>query len=395
MGVSDKIIEYVGFDKFLQFIKELPIFYLKPNSFFRKFYKKEFEEKFLQVLFYIILLIFLGYFSIQDISLRELVGFVIFELSSLFTTILILSASFHVISIYTNYTFSLQKVTFFSVLAKILIAPFQIVFFGLFVTFENYNYYFIHNLIVLVLYIYIFFYSANIFYKRLRHIAAGIFLNIFFLNILIFGLSLSSIDEYSTFESQYYVDQILKERAEKGEPIKNYFKYPTHRILWKKDGKTVPYYTFKVPVDTVASGSMEESFEYRQDLKSNISHLKRIREDLKFERNEEFFDKTLSLYKKIDSLMSSKYVEYTKKEIDKVTVYVTKEEEKKLYEEVQLPLPDFIDNEMVNLAMKQQELNRTSYSSTIPLALVQYLMPVYYIIETNPEPELSSNYANS
>ncbi|MFP8490010.1 hypothetical protein ACKGJO_13055 [Gracilimonas sp. Q87] len=394
MGSIEKILEYVGFERLLKFIKELPIFYLKPKSFFKKFFQKDFEEKFLQVLFYIMLLIFLGYFTIENITLREMIKFMIFELASLFTIVLILSVSALTISKFTPVSFSLEKVTFFSILAKILIAPFQIVFFGLFVSFENYNYYFAHNLIVLILYLYIFFYSANIFYSRLRHIVAGISLNLLFLNILIMGISSLSIDDYTTFESPYYVDQIMKERIEKGEPIKNYFKYPTHRVLIKENGKTIPYYTFQVPLDTIASGSIEESLEYRQNIKRNIGVLKSIQDSLKFQRNETFFKKSLSLYQNIDSLLSINYLEYTENDIEKVTVYVEEKSEKELFQEILLPLPDDIESEMYRLAMSQQELNKTSYYSTIPLALVQYFTPVSFLINESSNNSFATNSDN-
>ena len=89
----DKFIDYIGKEKLSNYTLEIIDCYFKPAQFFKRFSSKKLKEKIVQTIFYIILVIGLGYALISDITVRELTKAVLYEVASLFWIIIILMLS--------------------------------------------------------------------------------------------------------------------------------------------------------------------------------------------------------------------------------------------------------------------------------------------------------------
>jgi hypothetical protein len=378
MSVFEKITEYIGIDKIIQFSIDLIDFYFKPIKFYNNFFLKPLKDKIIQALFYSLLIIVLGYILIEKASIRELSKAMIFEIAILFKIIIILIISDLIISKIQKRELYIEKIIFFVILSKILLVPFQLVFFGLFVSYENYNYFFIENLIVFLLYIYIFIFSARVFNSKLKYIIIGICLNFLFINVVGYIIDKLSIDEYSTNETPYYTDQILKERIEKGQLILDFYNIPSYRVICKKDNVTfLSYFLFTVPFDSVSTGNLVESEKYYKNLKKNISILDTMIKNVKFKRNKAFFEQVLFRYKTIDSLYNIKIFAYSQKDIEKVNVYM-KNDSLEAFKKIIIKNPDDIIKKNYKLLMDEYEIERMSYFATFPLLLINYSQPLLY-----------------
>jgi len=178
MSFLEKITDFIGIEKFLSSIEELFSFYFKPFSYYESFFKKSLREKIVQVIIYSILLILIGYITIDNITFRELTKVVIAEIALTFLIAVVLVISDYIVSKIEKRDPQSENVVFFVILAKLLISPFQVVFFGLFVKYENYNFFFIANLIFFFQYIYVLIFSARVFNKKLKFILLTILINI-------------------------------------------------------------------------------------------------------------------------------------------------------------------------------------------------------------------------
>lgn len=383
MSYFDKLSDYLGIEKILSFVIELIEFYFKPFTFFRKFFSLTLKDKIIQTSFYAAMLLGFGYILIEDITIRELAKALLFEIAILFQACIILILSDFIIAKIRNSRRNTENIIFFVILAKLLLAPFQLVFFGLFVSFENYNFFFLANLVVLGLFIYIFYFSAMLFQEKVKFIVLNILINFILLNLVIFISSKLSIDKYSSFESPYYTDQILKERVEKGESISEYYNIPSHRVLYKfKDQQNISHFLFSTPFDSTASGSFEASEKYHAQIIKNISTLDTIINSLTFKRNKDYFQQTLTLFKSIDSLMNSNIVIYEKSDIEKITVYMENDSIES-HKEILINTPTQIEQLDNKLIMSQIEIEQISYYATFPLFIMNYCFPILLLTEND------------
>jgi hypothetical protein len=377
MSIQEKILEHIGIEKILQFIVELFDFYFKPFKFFKKFFAQSLIDKIIQTSFYSLLLIGLGYILIDDITLRLLAKFLLLEIGILINACLILILSNFIISKFAHQNIKIENIVFFTILVKLFIAPFQIIFFGLFINLENYNFFFLANLVVLFLFFYMFIFSTRIFQSKIRYIISNILLNLLLLNLFAGVIHILSIDNYTTFESPYYTDQILKERIEKGNLLSEYYNFPSYRVLYKIDNESVAsHFLFSTPFDTVASGSFKVTEEYESNIKKNIAILDTMISNLHFKRNREFFEELNILYKSIDSLMVKRVITYTDKDIEKITVYM-KTDSIESHKEILIRTPISIEQRDLNLTLNQMNIEKVSEYSAIPLEIISY---IYYPI---------------
>ena len=79
--MTNKLLEYIGFDNLKDYTIEVFDFYLKPINFYKNFSKKDLAEKILQTIYYCIIVIALGYILIEEITIKELAKATIFEIS--------------------------------------------------------------------------------------------------------------------------------------------------------------------------------------------------------------------------------------------------------------------------------------------------------------------------
>jgi len=296
--MTNKLLEYIGFENLKKYSIDILDFYFKPKKFYGKFFKKELSEKIIQTIYYSILIVALGYVLVEDTTIKELVKALLYELSALFWIIVSLGFSELLISKIRKKKPRLQNIIFFAILAKILIAPLQLTFFGMFLFKENYNYLFLSNLVVLLLTFYIFFYSATLFNSKNKFILLNILTNLIFINLLIFISAKLSIDDYTDYEYPYG-DRIMVERFKKGNNLEEIYAVPTHKIFYIFEDKNPElFYLFSTPLDTISSGSMERTIEFKKNIKYNLSILDTV--NWKFGRNGRFFKDIKLLNKNLE-----------------------------------------------------------------------------------------------
>jgi hypothetical protein len=304
-----------------------------------------------------------------------------FEIGALFLTFLILVSSDSILARLQKRHVNFMNILFFIILVKILIAPFQLIFFGLFISYENYNFFFLANCICVLLYIYIFVFSARVFHSKKRFILLGAILNIIFLNILVYIIYKCSLDSYSTFDSPYYTDQILNERVEKGKCIYSPYNVPTHRVIYKERKRVLgTHLLLSTPIDTLSKGSFETSEEYVHGIKRNIIVLDTLIPHLSFTRNKEFFTLSLELYKSIDSILNLKVINYTDDDIQKQTIYMNSDSSES-YTETIVKFPPHISELNYRLFINEYETEQISDHSTLPLDLLEYFTPIIFLID--------------
>lgn len=376
MSIADKISDYIGLEKILTFIEQLFEFYFKPLKFFKEFFELSLKDKIIQTVFYSLIVLGIGYVLIEDVTIRQLLKVLLYEISLLFKICIVLILSDLIISRIKKQKSNSKNIIFFVILVKLLIAPFQVIFFGLFITNENYNFLFFENLVLLGLFFYMIFFSARVFNKKLKYIFVNIILNIVFLNIFIFVTNKLSIDEYSRLENQSYKDEILKERIDKGKLISEYFNIPSHRVLYKFDDNTnISHFLFLEPFDSISSGSFEESERYLIKIEKNISILDTMCHNLDFERNKEFFSKTLVLYKTIDSIMKENVVNYTVDDIERFVVCMNSDSIES-HKEITIKTPNKLYEMNYSLLSNQFDLEKKSYYSSLPILIIKYFFPI-------------------
>lgn len=376
----NEIKEFVGIGKILELLSELPRFYFKPKLFFQYFFQKENKEKVIQLVVYSFFIILLGYVSIEDADWKFLIKALLYETFALITLIIVLWLANRATALLGGKRIETEDIVLFSILIKLLIAPFQILFFGLFIFHENYNYFFIQNLVILLLYFYYLVFSSYIFQDKLKFVVANIVANILILNIILGVQKLVSIDNYYASESPYTEDQILKERVDLGKDISDYYSVPSHRILYKMKEGNLSHFLITHPLDTISRGNFEESESYHKSLKEKIPLLDSMIEQSNFIRNQEFFKETKSLYISIDSLMDKKVIEYTSKDIEKNTVHMSSDS-KMLYNELHIRTPDYIQINAYKLLEQQIDLERNSYYAFLPLIISEYFVPIFLLFE--------------
>lgn len=368
-----KIIENIGLDKLYIFLKELATFYFKPLYFYEHFFRKDFKEQLRQLISYSIIIILLGYILLEDVSIKELASSLIVEMTLLLSMILTLFSSNYLVYQIDKKLLKLRNVVFFAMLTKLLYAPFQLAFFGLFVKWENYNYLFFQNLVYLFIHVYFFFFSGRIFNQRISRMLLSCFLTFLLMNTLTWILDKASIDNFSTFESPYYEDQILKERIDKTQNFPYPYTTPYNRILVKAKGVTLSYFVYADPRDSVATGSFADSEAYEKDLGIKIDSINAILPTLHSKRNQLLFLRLKSLYASIDSLIKAPVVEYTGKDIQQKRKLIAADST--IYDELTLPVPTHFSSIPHQLMQDELQLETLSQFSMMPLQIASY----YYV----------------
>lgn len=371
-----KFIDYVGFENLLSYLIEVGDFYFKPKQFFKTFSKKLLKEKLIQIFFYAILIIGLGFVLISDTTVKKLVKALLYEIGALFWIIIVLLLSEFLISRFRRKKPELESIIFFPILVKLLLAPFQLIFFGLFITYENYNYFFLSNLVILLLTLYILIGSGYIFYSKKRFICLFIISNLILINIIHFALTALSLDNYSTYEYPY-VDVIMKERFEKAENLSEFYTTPQYKVLEiYEDNNALVYYLLSNPFDSIATGSVDHFIEYKSNIRNDIKILDTL--ELNYTRNKKFYGDIENLYKKIDSLTNfNDVIDLNKikpKEIEEASIIIDKDSTE-LYKQYILNISPSISVLNYKLIENEIELENLSSNSAIPFRFLEFLYP--------------------
>ena len=375
----NKLLEYIGFENFKEYSIDILDFYFKPKKFYKKFFVKDLPEKILQIIYYSILIIALGYILIDDITIKELAKATLYELLALFWIIISLVLSELIISKLKSKKPRIQNIILFTILAKLLIAPLQLVFFGMFLFKENYNYLFLSNLIVLLLTIYIFFFSAILFNSKNKFILLNIALNLIFINFLIFFVGKLSMDDYAEYEYPYG-DRIITERLKKGNVLEEIYTVPTHKIFYLFENKNPElFYLFSTPFDTISTGSQERSRIFKKNITYNLTVLDSTK--LKFKRNEKFFNDITKLNKKMDSALNQDLSKiFDKLNVEDITEasQIIDEDSVPLYKKWVVKFSEQIIHLNDSILYQQLELEELSRKTNYPIKIQSYLFPFAY-----------------
>ena len=268
----------------------------------------------------------------------------------------------------------------------------------MFINYENYNFFFLSNLVVLGLYFYILIFSARIFNSDLKLIIFRIVLNLSILNLLIGFIHLVSLDNFSTFDSSFnYTDHILKERLEKSEILEDPYKVPSHMVLYKsKNERSIAHLLYTTPFDTTSTGSFEETEKYRENIRKNLAVLDTMINNLKFKRNKEFYHILLNINKLADSISAIKVIEYTENEIAEQTVYMNPDSTE-FMQEIIIQIPDKIQVLNTELALNEIQLEEKSNTGIMPLLISSYFLPIQLLFVKEENSSLTNTkneYAN-
>src|SRR4051812_28134486 len=115
--------------------------------FYKIFFKKTTKEKISQLLVYSICFIIVAFILLNDRPILELVKDFFWGLAQSFIIILILFASNFLIYRLHKKHLQIGDIISFTILTKLLISPILLIFFGLFIYKENYNYFFAFNIL--------------------------------------------------------------------------------------------------------------------------------------------------------------------------------------------------------------------------------------------------------
>jgi len=152
--MSGKEIWELLFDNHIKlWINETHLFFTKPRQFLFRFLRKPFFEKLYQVLFYLLIGAILTWTcfngSIVDYDFKESVKLWLELLPSLFYRIIALIISCWLFCKISKTRFQVDAIIWFIIIARLLFSPIETIFSSIFLTYENYNFLLILNLIAL------------------------------------------------------------------------------------------------------------------------------------------------------------------------------------------------------------------------------------------------------
>lgn len=301
-----ELLSLFGKEKVLEWVFDTLNFYLRPTKYFAKFFKKENQEKFYIAFFYSALLVIILYIF-SERPILQLTKAILIEVAILIFAFGIISSNrfclgkiFKVETIYSD-------VFYFLWLTKILTMPLQMVFFALFQITEMYELLFLHNSILILVLIFVLFYSNKIFYKKINQIISGIIYNFIIFNLFVFLTSELKFDNHHfKMEAPILTDYVYNEFENKFSNLDSLtYRFPTGKFLIKLDDKIFIVYSFEdESIPSVVSNLdslTKNSSSFENDVNRKLSINKITTDSFEFNRNRELYSdlivylKTLSL----------------------------------------------------------------------------------------------------
>lgn len=190
-----EIIDLFGKDKIFEWILEIPKFYISPTIFFRNFFKKNINEKMTISIFYTLITIALTYIFSEE-TFKNVTKIILLEILLLTISFIILNISrlisFKIFGIKTNP----ENIFFFLLITKFFTFPIQIIFIILFNKTEMYEFLFIHNTIISLLFFFVIIYSSKILYFKTKQIIVTALINIILYNVIMIACFVLKFDKY-------------------------------------------------------------------------------------------------------------------------------------------------------------------------------------------------------
>lgn len=301
-----EIIDLFGKDKIFEWILEIPKFYISPTNFFRNFFKKNINEKITISIFYTLITIALTYIFSEE-TFKNVTKIILLEILLLTISFIILNISrlisFKIFGIKTNP----ENIFFFLLITKFFTLPIQIIFIILFNKTEMYEFLFIHNTIISLLFFFVIIYSSKILYFKTKQIIVTALINIILYNVFMIACFVLKFDKYNfEFENPILTDNIYKEFEEKLLPLDSLtYEYPTNKYLLIMPDKSRIIYTFKD--DSINSIVNKIGKEYSKSVDYEICVVKKLKEyeslrdSLKFKRNKILYDTLVNYLKTMEN----------------------------------------------------------------------------------------------
>ncbi|MBF0596400.1 hypothetical protein [Faecalibacter rhinopitheci] len=373
---QQEIINFFNKENIKIYIQELVYYYFNPIIFYDIFFKKNTVDKIYQVLFYSTIIILIGYYTLNDLSVKQLVQAFIFEVFVLVLIIIPFCLSTFISKKFLNGNLTIENSIFFVVLAKMMYAPFQIVFFFLFLKFENYNYLFFSTSFVIIIFFNIFYFSSYLFYNR-WNIFFSMINNFIVINLFFFGMNYLTLDNYYKEEKSFYTDYILEERVNNIDKFKNIYRIPRYQIVYSKDNVNIDsHFLFSSPFDSTMSGSFNITEKYIKNHHKNIVRIDSIIQNCKYERNKIFFNNYKNILLLTDTIINRKefYINEVT-EIQKLNVVNNLAK----YERKYVSIPNDLYKSNLELVENQISTIEKSEFAFKPLDIFKYLLPLTYL----------------
>jgi len=293
MTLND-FVSIFGKDNIFKWIFELPNFYIRPTRYFRDFFQKSNEEKFSASFFYTALAVILLYIF-KDNSFREITRGIIIEIAILIFAFILLTINRLLLDKLFKTTTKPSNIAYFLWITKILSLPLQLTFYVMFNKTEMYEFLFIHNVIIVLVIIFVIVYSNKIFYISLRQIMAGIIVSIILYNSFIISIKYLRFDKHEfEIESTIFTDNIYKEFETKIQPLDSLTnKVPIQKFLIKVRDNYYLTYTFEkdsIPsVIKKLNEILNDSYSFDNSVIAKLDKNKITQDRLKYRRNKELY----------------------------------------------------------------------------------------------------------
>lgn len=367
------IIDDFKLENILTWLKEFVYFFIAPKKYFKIFYNRDYKAQVYQIIFYTIISILANWLFFEKSELKDIYKT---SFSVLLLTIPFIIANSLSVIIVSKKQFNFWKIFSFVYTCWLLYFIPSIICLNLFISTENYTFYFFSNILNLLAFLYCLFLIWHVFFERVKHIVFGYLLNIFIFNVSLVLLSLLFFDSYS---KENTFDPILRELDMSLEKVQSYKGIPytfVEEVFPKQKFKNIKLSFVKN--DTVYYYGSKHILFFRELAKRNVTYLDSIQEVVMFRRNKVILIDLSKYYRNI-----STYFDYPPCDTCLVEHIVSRNRidsslisDKKEYI---IDAPYLIPYE--NHETKIKELNKLSEFATSPGSIIGFLLsPVQLIV---------------
>ncbi|OHC84742.1 MAG: hypothetical protein A2546_00100 [Sphingobacteriia bacterium RIFOXYD2_FULL_35_12] len=366
------IINDFKIENVLSWLKELATFYILPIHFFKSLFRKDYKLQVYQIVFYTALAICLNIVlwktelvdNYKTIFSLILLG-IPFIITNVLSVLIVGRSKSHLWTIFS-----------FVYLVWLLLSIPSFVLLNLFVSTENYSFYFLSNLLMVLAFLFALFLIWHVLFNSLRKIVGGYVLNLLFLNLSYVIFSLIFFDSYSKTSSN---DPIINELTEHLNEVKNFQGVPYTFV--EESNPKLSYRNYKLSLinnDTLLYYNKNNTDFYRERSKENSLYLDSLNKIVKFNRNKEILSELSKFYKNI-----STYFKYPPCDtcLVKHVVYRSKTDSSIVLDRKEFIIDEPYIRPYRNFERKMEELSELNDFATSPCLAIGFLMrPIRYIV---------------
>lgn len=276
----------------INWILEIPEFYLRPIKLAQKFFNKSDRIKLLQTSFYsLILILLVSLFS--EKSLTELASELIQELIASAIVLLVLMLTNFFTGLIFKTKVSSATIVYYIILIKLFTLPIFLTFNYIFIKTEKYELAFLQNAVLGLLTLTVYFHSPKIFYQKSKIIIFSIISNVIIGNLFVFSYHLLHFDKDYLNTQKIENDDIYEEYESKILPYLDTTidKVPILKMDPKFKNDTSKALSLIFESNDTAnlvkhlSGIIDTDIRYVKAAKSELSYFYKLTSELEFERN--------------------------------------------------------------------------------------------------------------